>query len=124
MSTQPARQPIRVLVVEDSPSQRELLIGLLSMAEEFEVAGSASNGQEAVDATLRLRPDVIAMDIHLPIMDIHLPIVDGYDATCQIMQRCALRAGKSARSEADSHLGAYRLWQDHPARRVARVAKF
>lgn len=117
MSTQPARQPIRVLVVEDSPSQRELLIGLLSMAEEFEVAGSASNGQEAVDATLRLRPDVIAMDIHLPILD-------GYHATRQIMQRCALRAGKSARSGADSYLGACRLWQDHPARRVARVAKF
>jgi two-component system chemotaxis response regulator CheB len=79
MSTQ--QQPLRVLVVEDSRSQRELLIGLLSMAEGFEIAGIASNGQEAIDATLRLRPDVIAMDIHLPILD-------GYDATRQIMQRC------------------------------------
>jgi two-component system, chemotaxis family, protein-glutamate methylesterase/glutaminase len=81
MSTCPIHKPIRVLVVEDSPSQRELLVGLLSMAEGFDVAGIASNGQEAIDATLRLRPDVIAMDIHLPILD-------GYDATRQIMQRC------------------------------------
>jgi two-component system chemotaxis response regulator CheB len=81
MSTRPHHQPIRVLVVEDSRAQRELLVGLLSTVEEFEVAGIASNGQEAIDATLCLRPDVIAMDIHLPILD-------GYDATRQIMQRC------------------------------------
>jgi two-component system, chemotaxis family, protein-glutamate methylesterase/glutaminase len=81
MSTRPIHKPIRVLVVEDSRSQRELLVGLLSMVEGFEIAGTASNGQEAIDATLRLRPDVIAMDIHLPILD-------GYDATRQIMQRC------------------------------------
>jgi two-component system chemotaxis response regulator CheB len=81
MSTHPARQPIRVLVVEDSRAQRELLVGLLHAASQFEVAGTASNGQEAIDATLRLRPDVI-------VMDIHLPILDGYDATRQIMQRC------------------------------------
>jgi len=82
MSTRSTQKPIRVLVVEDSRAQRELLIGLLSTAEEFELAGIASNGQEAVEATLRLRPDVIAMDIHLPILD-------GYDATRQIMQCCA-----------------------------------
>jgi two-component system chemotaxis response regulator CheB len=81
MSFCPARQPIRVLVVEDSRAQRELLVGLLSKAESFEVVGTASNGQAAIDATLHLRPNVI-------VMDIHLPILDGYDATRQIMQRC------------------------------------
>jgi two-component system, chemotaxis family, protein-glutamate methylesterase/glutaminase len=81
MSRQPDRRPIRVLVVEDSRAQRELLVGLLRAASSFEVAGTASNGREAIDATLRLHPDVIAMDIHLPIMD-------GYDAAREIMQRC------------------------------------
>lgn len=81
MSQRPAGQPIRVLVVEDSRAQRELLVGLLGTTREFVVAGTASNGQEAIAAALQLRPDVIAMDIHLPILD-------GYDATRQIMQRC------------------------------------
>ncbi len=74
-------RPIRVLVVEDSRTQCELLVRLLSASGDFTVVGTATNGQEAVTATLRLRPDVIAMDIHLPIMD-------GYEATRQIMQRC------------------------------------
>lgn len=76
-----AGQPVRVLVVEDSRAQRELLVGLLQAAGKFEVVGTASTGKEAVEATLRLRPDVVAMDIHLPIFD-------GYEATRQIMQRC------------------------------------
>ncbi len=74
-------RPIRVLVVEDSRAQCELLVGLLRASGDFTVVGTATNGQEAVAATLRLRPDVIAMDIHLPIMD-------GYEATRQIMQHC------------------------------------
>jgi two-component system, chemotaxis family, protein-glutamate methylesterase/glutaminase len=74
-------QPIRVLVVEDSQSQRELLIGLLQASSGFEVAGTASNGKEAIAETQRLRPDVIAMDIHLPLLD-------GYEATRQIMRLC------------------------------------
>jgi two-component system, chemotaxis family, protein-glutamate methylesterase/glutaminase len=81
MSKRLADQQIRVLVVEDSRAQRELLVGLLQTTGEFVVAGTASNGQEAIDATLRLRPDIVAMDIHLPVLD-------GYDATRQIMRRC------------------------------------
>jgi len=72
---------VRVLIVEDSRSQRELLTRVLEAAEGFEVAGTATNGKEAVEATQRLRPDVIAMDIHMPILD-------GYEATRQIMQTC------------------------------------
>jgi two-component system chemotaxis response regulator CheB len=71
-----------VLIVEDSRTQRELLVQLVDgAAGTFNVVGTASNGQEAVAATLRLRPDVVAMDIHLP-------IIDGYEATRQIMQQC------------------------------------
>jgi two-component system, chemotaxis family, protein-glutamate methylesterase/glutaminase len=76
-----ADRPIRVLVVEDSRTQRELLVGLLQASDDFVVVGATHNGREAIEATLRLRPHVIAMDIHLPILD-------GYEATRQIMQRC------------------------------------
>jgi two-component system, chemotaxis family, protein-glutamate methylesterase/glutaminase len=78
--SQPNR-PIRVLVVEDSRTQRELLVGLLRASGDFEVVGMASNGQEAIAEAQRLRPQVIAMDIHLPILD-------GYEATRQIMRQC------------------------------------
>src|SRR4051812_49211927 len=80
MAKRPAGQPIRVLVVEDSRSQRELLIGLLR-GGGMEVAGFAGDGNTAVAETQRLRPDVIAMDIHMPGLD-------GYAATRQIMQAC------------------------------------
>jgi two-component system chemotaxis response regulator CheB len=74
-------QPIRVLIVEDSRSQRELLVRLLQSSGTFEVVGTAVNGMEAVEATQKLHPDVIAMDIHLPVFD-------GYEATRQIMHTC------------------------------------
>lgn len=73
-------QPIRVLLVEDSRAQRELLSGMLS-AGGFQLAGVVASGAAAVEAAGRLRPDVIAMDIHMPGLD-------GYEATRQIMQRC------------------------------------
>src|SRR5437867_1578164 len=76
-----ANQPIRVLVVEDSRAQRELLVGMLRATDEFSVIGTANDGKEAIAIALQLRPDVIAMDIHLPILD-------GYEATRQIMQCC------------------------------------
>jgi two-component system chemotaxis response regulator CheB len=81
MNKRRANQPIRVLIVEDSWPQRELLVGLVGAADGMVVAGTAKNGQEAIEAAQRLRPDVIAMDIHLP-------IIDGYTATRRIMQSC------------------------------------
>ncbi len=73
-------QPIRVLLVEDSRAERELLVGILN-GGGFQLVGVASNGRAAVEAACRLLPDVIAMDIHLPLLD-------GYEATRQIMQSC------------------------------------
>lgn len=74
-------QPIRILVVEDSPAQLALLVGLLRRSGCFEVVGTASDGRKAIAAAERLRPQVVAMDIHLPTMD-------GYEATRRIMERC------------------------------------
>lgn len=81
MSIRPSGLPIRVLVVEDSRSQRDMLVGMLEASGQFTVVGTADNGQEAIRATLKLRPQVIAMDIHLPLMD-------GFEATRQIMRSC------------------------------------
>lgn len=78
------RLPIRVLVVEDSPSQRALLMALLEADGSFDIVGTASSGTQAVAAAERLRPDIIAMDIVLP-------AGDGFQTTRQIMQRCPTR---------------------------------
>jgi two-component system chemotaxis response regulator CheB len=81
LKQRPPGSPIRVLIVEDSRSQLELLTHIIRSSPDLQVAGAATNGQEAVDTAIQLRPDVISMDIHLPVLD-------GYEATRQIMQRC------------------------------------
>ncbi len=58
-------RPVRVLIVEDSEAQREL-IHLVLRDDSIEVVGEAHNGLEAVDAAIRLRPDVITMDLQMP----------------------------------------------------------
>jgi two-component system, chemotaxis family, protein-glutamate methylesterase/glutaminase len=60
---------IRVLVVDDSSVQRRMLVSLLELDGGFEVVGTASNGAEAVPMALKLQPDVITMDLRMPIMD-------------------------------------------------------
>jgi two-component system chemotaxis response regulator CheB len=71
---------IRVLVADDSATSRALLVGLFAAESDFHVVGEAKNGQEAVDMAERLGPDLITMDVQMPIMD-------GLEATKQIMVR-------------------------------------
>jgi two-component system chemotaxis response regulator CheB len=61
--------PIRVLVVDDSASVRELLVRLIDGDGHFRVVGTARDGVEAVVLGAQLRPDVITMDLHLPRLD-------------------------------------------------------
>ncbi|WP_332856709.1 response regulator, partial [Duganella sp. S19_KUP01_CR8] len=75
---------IRVLVVDDSPVARELLAYLLNSDPALEVIGVVADGEQAVEAAARLRPDVITMDIHLPRLD-------GFAATRMIMETCPTR---------------------------------
>ncbi len=56
----------RVLVVEDHPLFRRGVVALLETTEDLTVAGTAADGEEAVAAAARLRPDVVLMDLQLP----------------------------------------------------------
>jgi two-component system chemotaxis response regulator CheB len=70
---------IRVLVVEDSAVVREFLFHILRSDPKIDVVGTAQNGEEALAAVERLRPDVITMDVNMPKMN-------GFDATRRIME--------------------------------------
>jgi two-component system chemotaxis response regulator CheB len=72
---------IRVLVVENSPVAREFLISILASDPDIEVAGTARDGQEALEAVERIKPDILTMDIHMPRLN-------GLDATRRIMETC------------------------------------
>jgi DNA-binding NarL/FixJ family response regulator len=71
--------PIRVLLADDQALFLEGLETLLYVHKDFEVVGRAANGQEAVELALKLRPDVI-------LMDMQMPILNGSGATRRVMQ--------------------------------------
>lgn len=73
---------IRVLLADDQALFREGLDTLLSVHKDIQVVGQAANGQEAVDLALKLRPDVI-------LMDMQMPILNGAGATRRVMQSLA-----------------------------------
>src|SRR6185436_4775253 len=68
---------IRVAIADDHPEMRVALRLLLSMNKEIEIVCMTSNGQEAVDCVKRLQPDVL-------VMDIRMPVLDGFAATQQL----------------------------------------
>jgi DNA-binding NarL/FixJ family response regulator len=61
--------PIRVVIVDDEPLFVEMVEAMLGSEEGIEVVGTAADGQEAVKLATELRPDVVVMDISMPIMD-------------------------------------------------------
>ena len=71
---------IRVLLVDDQALFREGLHTLLSVWPDLEVVGEAGNGQEALDAAARLKPDVV-------LMDLRMPVLDGVAATCRLLEK-------------------------------------
>lgn len=72
---------VKVLVVDDSGFFRRRVTEILSADSNIQVVGTATNGKEAIDQALALKPDVITMDYEMPMMD-------GITAVRHIMQRC------------------------------------
>ncbi|MBJ7374107.1 chemotaxis response regulator protein-glutamate methylesterase [Pseudomonas sp. CFBP13508] len=72
---------VKVLVVDDSGFFRRRVSEILSADPSIQVVGTATNGKEAIDQAMALKPDVITMDYEMPMMD-------GITAVRHIMQRC------------------------------------
>ena len=68
---------IRVLVVDDEALLRTAFSSLIDAEDDLEVVGEAADGRQAVESTHRLAPDVVVMDVRMPVMD-------GIEATRQI----------------------------------------
>ncbi|MBA2287217.1 MAG: response regulator transcription factor [Ktedonobacteraceae bacterium] len=60
---------VSVLVVDDQRLMRDGIASLLEIQDAITVVGTASNGQEAIEKAASLRPDVILMDVRMPVMD-------------------------------------------------------
>jgi two-component system chemotaxis response regulator CheB len=75
---------IKVLVVDDSAFMRKIITDILATSSEIEVIGKAKNGQEAIEKVTHLRPDVVTMDIEMPVLD-------GLQALGYIMSECPTR---------------------------------
>jgi two-component system, NarL family, nitrate/nitrite response regulator NarL len=71
---------IRVLIVDDEPPFTEMVQALLEVEQGIEVVGTAPDGEQAVKLALELVPDLIIMDISMPVMN-------GLDATREICER-------------------------------------
>lgn len=71
---------VRVLVVDDQQLVRDGIASLLRVQDGIVVVGTATNGQEALEQALTRQPDVILMDVRMPIMD-------GVEATLQILRQ-------------------------------------
>ncbi|MFJ1456060.1 response regulator [Nocardia sp. N2S4-5] len=80
MSGQRSGDPIRVLVVDDQQIMREGLVALLGLVDEVAVVGAVGDGEQAVRAVADLTPEVV-------LMDLRMPVLDGVEATRRIAER-------------------------------------
>lgn len=71
--------PITVLLADDHAIVREGLLALLKLEDDIKIVGQAENGLQAIEAANDLRPDVI-------ILDISMPLLNGLEATREIIQ--------------------------------------
>lgn len=72
--------PIRILIADDHPLIREGLLALLAGYPDIELVGEAADGKEAVDLFMRLQPDLL-------VLDLQMPVLSGLDAMAAILAR-------------------------------------
>jgi len=76
----PQSPSIRILIVDDKPQVRQDLRFILGLSGAIDVIGEASDRVEAISMTKNLKPDLVLMDLEMPVMD-------GYEA-CQRIKKC------------------------------------
>jgi two-component system chemotaxis response regulator CheB len=62
-------EPLKVLIVDDSAIMRQLLVDIFRSSSRIQVVGTAKDGREALEKTRDLRPDVITLDVEMPVMN-------------------------------------------------------
>ena len=67
--TEPPAAPLRIVIADDQASVREGLVLLLGMLPDIEVVGAGADGQQALDLVAEHDPDVILLDLHMPVLD-------------------------------------------------------
>ncbi|MEJ2735555.1 MAG: response regulator transcription factor [Anaerolineae bacterium] len=73
-------QRVRILIADDRSTTRQGLRALLSLLPQVEVIAEAADGRESVDLVAEYRPDVV-------LMDMHMPVIDGVEATRRIKKQ-------------------------------------
>jgi two-component system chemotaxis response regulator CheB len=76
----PRREPLRVVIVNDSPTMRASIRAALALSPDVVIAAEVGDGARAADVVERTRPSVV-------LMDVVMPNLDGYGATREIMAR-------------------------------------
>ena len=74
---------IRVLIADDSAFMRKVLSDLFNGQSDFQVAGTAINGKDAIEKVKKFKPDLLTLDVQMPVMD-------GLEALAIIMDECPL----------------------------------
>jgi len=92
-------KPLRVLIADDHRLFAEALEAILATDERIEVVGQAGDGSEAVELARRLGPDVV-------LMDVSMPVLDGFEATREIRAasddtRVLMLTGSNSRADVD-----------------------
>ncbi|HEY3550288.1 MAG TPA: response regulator transcription factor [Gaiellaceae bacterium] len=92
-------KPLRILIADDHRLFAEALQAILAADERIEVVGQASDGSEAVELARRLDPDLV-------LMDVSMPVLDGFEATREIRAeledtRVLMLTGSNSRADVD-----------------------